>query len=154
MIAPSHKFYAAGSWDRRVLVNACAESMTEKLGWRCLSRWHLADDAGGLSHDPNIFAREDLADMEKARRLVWFGGSPFSTGKHFEIGYSLARGWPVHVIRPPWMGAEEKEHCGFIPKGIGMAFNTYLHYAQIDGAYRVDTMFRRQWDRHLEQVNG
>ena len=149
LYAPSHKFYAAGSWDRRTLVNAYVESLTKKLGWKCLSRWHRPDDEGGLSYDPNIFARADLADMERARRIVWFGGPPYSPGKHFEIGYALARGWPVHVIK-----GDEEERCGFIPKGMGMAFDTYLHYAQIDGAYRGDTMFRRQWDRHLEPTDG
>ena len=147
------KFYAAGSWKRRTEVNRLAYQIVCKLGWMCLSRWHLPDGEGGLSHDPNIFAREDLADMEKARRVVWFGGAPHSTGKHFELGYALARGWPVHVV-DPLEEALKSETCGFIPKGIGMAFNTYLHYAQIDGAYRVDAMFRRQWDQHLEPANG
>lgn len=153
LYAPSHKFYAAGSWNRREEVDVAAKRIVNELGWHCLSRWHRADDDGGLSDNPNIFAREDLAGMERARRIVWFGGSPFSTGKHFELGYALARGWPVHVIRPPWTEKVEKEHCGFIPQGIMMGFNTYLHYAQVDGAYRVDTMFRRQWDRHLEPAN-
>ena len=134
-MARKTKFYAAGSMKKQSGVNDCARQIQEITGWQFTSRWHVP---GALSGDPNIFARENLADLRKAKRMIWFAGEPFSSGKHFELGYAWKDQWPIHVVVPPWSSITVKEACGFIPPDVSMPWNRYIELIGSREAYLVD----------------
>ena len=137
------EFFAAGSWKQRHHVHARAQRIVEATGrrWRCLSRWH--DPNNGWSHDPQEFVRKNWYDLELARRLVFFGGLPFSTGKHVELGFALGRGYPIHAI----MVDGYDERCSTIPKAGMMTLETYLVWIQRYSIADMDQWFKERWTR-------
>ena len=115
--------YCAGSWQNRETVDYRARILNRRAGWIITSRWHRTDDQA-LSHDPAVFAPADIADMEKAKRLVWFGDDPVSPGKHFELGFACARRWPIYIV------GEHKQRCGFIPPNVQFTWDEFIEAAE------------------------
>ena len=135
------KVYCAGSWQNRGTVDYRARILAQRAGWTVTSRWHKE---GGtlLAHTQDVFAPADIADMESAERMVWFGDDPVSPGKHFELGYAWAKRWPIYVV------GEHKQRCGFIPPDVVTQWDSFLAVAAgtpLDEVYRMDGEVWHKW---------
>ena len=92
-----------------------------------------------------MFARQDLQEIDEAKRIVFFGGAPYSPGKHFEIGYAYAKGYPVLVVSDK----QVKERCSFISPWDGWTWESLLASAQICGVEAMDAGALAIWEGHL-----
>jgi hypothetical protein len=109
------KIYVAGYLENTERMRH-VRSLLQSHGFIVTSRWiDEGDDQakrrlevweGKIDEDPEkfaFFARRDLADIDEARFVVFFSagdGRMSSGGRHIEMGYALAKGYPVVIIGP------------------------------------------------------
>lgn len=99
--------YLAGRYDRREELQGYAARLAER-GWSVTSRWltgHECADADCTPDELELFAREDLVDIDRAGLVVAFTEDPAtagyqSGGRHVELGYALAWGRSVVIVGP------------------------------------------------------
>jgi hypothetical protein len=91
-----------------------ARNLLSLYGYEVTSRWiDEGDDqrirrlevwAGKIDDDPSmfeLFALQDLIDLDEAKNMIFFSagdGRLSSGGRHLEMGYALAKGYPVVII--------------------------------------------------------
>lgn len=99
--------YLAASYRRREEIASYAASLRDNNG-TVTSTWHDGHhELPGLLEQHHtapyqaMCAKEDLWDLDKAGRLLFFsGGDTHRGGRHTEYGYALARGKTIVIIGP------------------------------------------------------
>lgn len=98
-------FYLAGRFSRRGEFASYAEEL-RALGHTVTSSWLTGEDSEidadwrAHPHLAATWARTDLADIERAERLVLFTEQEPTPrgGRHVEFGYGLGAWGPLHLL--------------------------------------------------------
>ena len=98
------KFFIAGSWEDRDMVEKLTHDIWKKFGnWNSTTSWWKHEDKGlGLA-----YAYDDKENLRKADIFIIYNTDRKSTGKIVELGMAIAWDKPIFVYGKPISGVYE-----------------------------------------------